>query len=114
MFAFSCFLFLVEPVPMRRRALPQSFFQEPKSMSTSSLAGSFYSVLPPLFSSENNNEEVLTVRPVTPPDQKSDPKPSKRSWYQTSPPDTELLFSLFDHLENKLDSRLIVKRGRYL
>ena len=103
---------------MKLRALPSTFWKEPQSNSTSSLAGSNYSILPPLFSAEANhsNEEVIDVRPVTPEEKGHSPRHSprhKKKWIMTSPPDTELLFSLFDHLaENKVDERLIVRRGR--
>lgn len=106
------------PLPMKLRALPESFWKEPKSVHTSSLAGNHYSVLPPLFSSEesNRNQEVLNIRPVTPPDErKQSPGHSprhKKKWEMKSAPNTELLFSLFDSLENKVDERLIVRRGR--
>lgn len=105
---------------MKLRALPESFWKEPKSVHTSSLAGNHYSVLPPLFSSEesNRNQEVLNIRPVTPPDErKQSPGHSprhKKKWEMKSAPNTELLFSLFDSLENKVDERLIVRRGRYV
>lgn len=103
---------------MKLRALPESFWKEPQSMQTSSLAQSNYSVIPPLFSSEGKgSEEVIHIRPVTPPDEKGrSPRHSprnKKKWVMTSPPDTELLFSLFDqYREDKVDERLIVKRGR--
>ena len=101
---------------MKLRALPTSFWEEPQSLHTSSLAGSNYAILPPLFSSEgnNNNEELMDVRPVTPPDQKSRSPQRNQKWRMTAPPNTELLFSLFDHLDNRVDERLIVRRGRYV
>lgn len=104
-------------MPMKLRSLPESFWKEPTTINTSSLARSNYTVLPPLFSSENQNtDEVMNVRPITPPDQKEkSPGHSpchKKKWIMKGQPDTELLFSLFDHLEEKVDERLIVKRGR--
>ena len=102
---------------MKLRALPESFWKEPHSIQSSSLARSNYSVLPPLFSGSKESE-VMNVRPVTPPDERGrSPRHSprnKKKWVMTSPPDTGLLFSLFDHLENNVDERLIVKRGRYV
>ncbi len=107
--------FPVEPIPMKKRAFPESFWHQPETMQTSSLAGSFHSVLPPLFSSEsNNNEDITEIRPLTPPGEKSEDPEKKigRSRFMTSPPDTALLFSLFDQYESKIDQRLVVKRGR--
>lgn len=105
------------PVPMKLRALPESFWKEPTNIQTSSLAGSNYAVLPPLFSSESKNSDLTTIRPVTPPDEKKNsPRHSPRSKKKiivSSNADTDLLFSLFDHLEtNKIDEKLIVRRGR--
>lgn len=105
------------PVPMKLRALPESFWKEPATIQTSQLVGSSYAVLPPLFSAEAKNSDVTNIRPVTPPDdKKNSPRHSPRSKKKivvASNADTELLFSLFDHLEsNKIDEKLIVRRGR--
>ena len=99
---------------MCERALPESFWKEPMSLQTSSLSGNVYSKLPPLFSSDNNNTEmdITEIRPLTPPGEKNQRSLGKPKRYITSPPDTELLFSLFCEFENKIDKRLIVKRGR--
>ena len=107
------------PVPMRLRALPESFWKEPTTIHNSSLAGNNYAVLPPLFSSEAKNSDVTSIRPVTPPDsRKTSPGHSPRSKKKivlSSTANTDLLFSLFDHLEdNKVDEKLIVRRGRYI
>ena len=99
---------------MKLRALPLSFWNEPQRTQTSSLAGSHYSILPPLFAAETST--VHDLRPVTPPEEKSrSPRQSpshKKKVVGGDKADTTLLFSLFDHLENKIDDRLVVKRGR--
>ena len=103
---------------MKLRALPESFWKEPTSIQSGSLAANNYAVLPPLFSSEGKNSDVTSIRPVTPPDdKKNSPRHSPRSKKKiivSSTADTDLLFSLFEHLEaNKIDQKLIVRRGRY-
>eukprot|EP00794_Sanderia_malayensis_P015132 gene15132-16688_t len=99
------------PVPMKQRAFPESFWHEPEAMQTSSLAGGPYTVLPPLFSSGTSDSmDITEIRPPTPPGQGGREGASR---YMTAPPNTELLFSLFDKFsENKVDDRLIVRRGR--
>lgn len=101
-----------EPLPMRLRSLPQSFFQQPNSIKSSSMAQNTYSRLPPLFPRDHNPDEETTERPVTPPEERQQPQPKPQKRVITSPPDTELLNSLFksvtpNHLEKKL-----VRRGR--
>ncbi|XP_071501128.1 uncharacterized protein [Diadema antillarum] len=54
-----------EPIPMRLRALPQSFWQQPNTVNSAS-PGSMYSVLPPLCKMEQSNSDLSEVRPVTP------------------------------------------------
>lgn len=104
---------------MKLRALPESFWKEPTSIQTVSHASSSYAVLPPLFSLESKNHgDVTCIRPVTPPDdKKNSPRHSPRSKKKivaAANADTNLLFSLFDHLDttNKIDQKLIVRRGR--
>ena len=100
---------------MCKRALPESFWQEPSTIQTNSFHGNTYSVLPPLFSSENNNtEDMSEIRPVTPPEERllNKEREKKSSRYMTAPPDTELLNSLFYKFEKHVDERLIVRRGR--
>ena len=100
---------------MRKRALPESFWKEPATMQTSSLAGNVYPVLPPLFTTENNNTDMTEIRPVTPPGESRSKKESKRpTRYLTSAPNVDLLFSLFDQFENKVDEKRLVRRGRYV
>eukprot|EP00057_Strongylocentrotus_purpuratus_P035659 XP_800421.2 PREDICTED: uncharacterized protein LOC586927 [Strongylocentrotus purpuratus] len=55
-----------EPIPMRLRALPQSFWQQPNTVNSAS-PGSMYSVLPPLCKMEQSNSDLADIRPVTPP-----------------------------------------------
>ena len=85
-------------------------------MQTSSLSGNVYSRFPPLFSSDNNNcdMDIAELRPLTPPGEASHKSVKKSMRYVTSPADTELLFSLFDKFEKRIDERLIVKRGRFV
>ncbi|XP_002169246.2 uncharacterized protein LOC100210921 [Hydra vulgaris] len=99
------------PVPMKHRALPQSFWKEPQAPQSSSLAGSHYSVLPPLFASDESSN-IQDMRPVTPPEETNRSPRHKKKVVESEKADTALLFSLFDHLENKIDEKLIVKRGR--
>nr|XP_054768816.1 uncharacterized protein LOC129276461 [Lytechinus pictus] len=67
MFCISIFyLTFVEPIPMRLRALPQSFWQQPNTVNSAS-PGSMYSVLPPLCKMEQSNSDLADIRPVTPP-----------------------------------------------
>ena len=100
---------------MCKRALPESFWKEPTTIQTSSLSSDVYSRFPPLFSSDNNNGDldITEIRPLTPPGGSSPQNSKKPMKYVTSPPDTELLFSLFDQFDNKIDKRLIVRRGRF-
>lgn len=101
-----------DPLPMRQRLLPQSFFQQPTSISSSSLGQNTYSRLPPLFPQDHNPDEESTERPVTPPDERRQPHPKPAKRVVTSQPDTELLFRLFKTVtENPLEKKL-VKRGR--
>lgn len=103
--------FRKEPIPMCRRAFPESFWKQPTTMQTSSLSSNEYSRFPPLFSSDNNNGEIDT-RPLTPPGEGS-PKESKKSMKSiVTPANTELLFSLFAQFENTADRHRIVRRGR--
>ena len=55
---------------MKLRALPESFWKEPTSIQTGSIGANNYAVLPPLFSLEDKNSDVTSIRPVTPPDDK--------------------------------------------
>ena len=103
-----------DPIPMRLRSLPQSFFQQPNSIKSSSLGQNTYSRLPPLYPQENNPDEEITERPVTPPEERKESKPKPAKRIITSQPNTELLFSLFDTvLPNQLEKK-VIKRGRWV
>ncbi len=95
---------------MKLRALPQSFWQQPNQANPLP-PGSVYSTLPPLPGQEtdlldhvppladvagNNAEETLRERSM-------------------SSANTDLLFSLFNGIENEGDKKKIqlVRRGRY-
>ncbi|XP_078695954.1 uncharacterized protein LOC144924524 isoform X1 [Branchiostoma floridae x Branchiostoma belcheri] len=67
-----------DTVPMRLRALPQSFWQQPNNMNNNS-PGSLYPVLPPVVNKEVSDEylgQVVSVpteiRPVTPPEERTE------------------------------------------
>ncbi|XP_002737352.1 uncharacterized protein LOC100370222 [Saccoglossus kowalevskii] len=64
-----------EPLPMKLRALPQSFWQQPNAVNTASPANMF-KILPPLYKQETG-EDVTDVRPVTPPDETKEEKEEK-------------------------------------
>ena len=99
---------------MKQRALPQSFWLQPNSIKSSSMAQNTYSRLPPLFPEDHNPDKELTERPVTPPEERREHKPRPPKRVVTSAPDTELLFSLFETVtENPLEKKLI-KRGRWV
>ncbi|XP_066296848.1 uncharacterized protein [Branchiostoma lanceolatum] len=62
-----------DTVPMRLRALPQSFWQQPNNMNNNS-PGSLYPVLPPVV-----NKEVAEIRPVTPPEERTETDVQERT-----------------------------------
>ncbi|XP_011434467.1 uncharacterized protein [Magallana gigas] len=101
-----------ESVPMRLRALPQSFWKQPNVPNPVSPAPLFPS-LPPL-GSKDSSEDITDMRPITPPDEKErhkkQPKQSERKVYITG--DTDLLLKhLFDRaVEDKKNPQ--IKRGR--
>ena len=101
------------PLPMRMRALPQSFWQEPKDIQNSSMSteGSLQT-LPPLFHNANNTSyDVSKVRPVTPPEEKNLPRPPKEpKLVITSPP--EQLLKLFETVEEDKTKKFVIRRGR--
>lgn len=94
---------------MRQRALPQSFWQEPKSSVTQRQP--LVSALPPLFIHDSNEADLSRTRPVTPPEEKSLPRPKKLQ--RITYGDPELLFRLFDGTEDQ-NKKIIpcTKRGR--
>ncbi|XP_035696567.1 uncharacterized protein LOC118429997 isoform X1 [Branchiostoma floridae] len=67
-----------DTVPMRLRALPQSFWQQPNNMNNNS-PGSLYPVLPPVVNKEVSDEDLgqvvsvpTEIRPVTPPEERTE------------------------------------------
>jgi hypothetical protein len=58
-----------DPMPMRMRSLPQSFWQQPNLPQSVSPA-TVYPVLPPLISKEGH--DVSDLRPVTPPEERQE------------------------------------------
>ncbi|XP_037076514.1 uncharacterized protein LOC119097576 [Pollicipes pollicipes] len=98
-----------EPLPMKMRALPQSFWQQPNTNSTSPSSGS----LPPLVTTAKDAQDLNEVRPVTPPECRGQARPEERTRTVTVG-NTELLFSLFDGVDQASDRRrvAVIKRGR--
>ncbi|KAK3594980.1 hypothetical protein CHS0354_019908 [Potamilus streckersoni] len=102
-----------EPLPMRLRALPQSFWKQPNVPNQMSPANMFSSTLPPL-SNKDSGEDVTEMRPITPPEEreksKKHPKVPERKLIVG---DTDLLLKhLFTGvMEEKKDSHYH-KRGR--
>ncbi|XP_064108617.1 uncharacterized protein LOC135216991 [Macrobrachium nipponense] len=104
-----------DPLPMKLRALPQSFWLQPNK--NNNLPPSC-SVLPPLILGKDSSD-VIDVRPVTPPeDDKEDieiklEKDEKRSDRMLKVGNTDLLFSLFDSVEQGDKKKItVVRRGR--
>lgn len=86
----------LEPIPMRLRALPPSFWQQPNQSNIS--PGTMY--LPPLFKNDGESSET------------SSDIEYKTSFEQgtkdvkISPANTDLLFKLFENVESK-DKKLV-------
>ncbi|KAI0237036.1 hypothetical protein LSAT2_012482 [Lamellibrachia satsuma] len=98
-----------EPLPMRMRALPQSFWQQP-NVADSVPPSSTYPILPPLYS-KDSGEDVTDIRPITPPEEKERNKLRVVPERMVTLANTELLLKLFDGVEGrKTNCRL--KRGR--
>ncbi|KAH9495117.1 hypothetical protein Btru_018210 [Bulinus truncatus] len=96
-----------EPLPMKLRALPQSFWQQPNvahQVSPSTL----FPVLPPLPSRETE-DTLMEIRPVTPPDEnlkKPHPAPERK----INVTNTDLLLKLFEGIgEDKGKSQSVSK-----
>ncbi|XP_064642546.1 uncharacterized protein LOC135496905 [Lineus longissimus] len=79
-----------EPLPMRLRALPQSFWQQPNKPQVCSPASVFPS-LPPLC-----KDDVTEIRPVTPPEDKEKIKQRPKPERKVTAANTDLLFKLFE------------------
>lgn len=101
------------PLPMRMRALPQSFWQEPKDIQNSSMSTEgTLSSLPPLFHNANNTSyDVSKVRPVTPPEEKYLPRPPKEPKLVITSPQEQLL-KLFETVEEDKTKKFVIRRGR--
>ena len=50
-------LFSLEPLPMKLRALPQSFWQQPNAVNSAS-PGTMYAVLPPLCKTDQSGPDI--------------------------------------------------------
>ena len=91
---------LAEPLPMKLRALPQSFWLQPNQANPLP-PGSVYSTLPPLPGTE---AETTGVEPT---------RPERTS---VSEANTDLLFSLFNSVEQEEDEAKrrihLIRRGR--
>ncbi|RDD44234.1 hypothetical protein TrispH2_004691 [Trichoplax sp. H2] len=97
-----------EPLPMRQRALPQSFWQELETSETSRQP--LPTSLPPLFV-HDSYEDIASTRPVTPPGEKTLPRPAK--FKKITHGDPHLLFRLFDGAQDQnKKSTPTTKRGR--
>ena len=106
-------LHIAGPLPMRMRALPQSFWQEPKDIQNSSLSTEgTLQTLPPLFHNANNTSyDVSKVRPVTPPEEKLLPRPPKEPKLVYTSPQEQLL-KLFETVEEDKTKKFVIRRGR--
>ncbi|XP_045162732.1 uncharacterized protein LOC123527390 [Mercenaria mercenaria] len=106
-----------EPLPMRLRALPQSFWKQPNNPASLS-PGNMFSSLPPL--SYTKDEDVSEVRPITPPEDreknKKHTKAPERKVIVTGDTDLLLKHLFADVLEEKKSAAnsnaAHLKRGR--
>ncbi|GFN75878.1 hypothetical protein PoB_000238400 [Plakobranchus ocellatus] len=83
-----------EPLPMKLRALPQSFWQQPNVAQQVSPA-TLFPILPPL-PNKDNEESLMDVRPVTPPEEREASKKIHPPERKLTVANTDLLFKLFD------------------
>ncbi|XP_076068729.1 uncharacterized protein LOC143041027 [Oratosquilla oratoria] len=103
-----------EPLPMKLRALPQSFWMQPNK---ANLLPPSNSVLPPLVLGKDPSD-VIDVQPVTPPAEDIGDKDHSRLERDKCERilkvgNTDLLFSLFDSVEQSEKKKvMVVKRGR--
>ncbi|XP_065298895.1 uncharacterized protein [Dermacentor albipictus] len=99
-----------EPLPMKLRALPQSFWQQPDETSGVSPA-IVMPVLPPLFK-HDTQEDLTAVRPLTPPEGSGERRPRSPERV-VRVKNTELLMRLFDEVDpERRPMAPVVKRGR--
>ncbi|KAL5014187.1 hypothetical protein ScPMuIL_008457 [Solemya velum] len=98
-----------EPLPMRLRALPQSFWKQPNVPNQIS-PGNIFPTLPPLCNKETG-EDVAEVRPITPPEDretvKKQPRPPDRKIIVGDP--DLLLKHLFAVVDDKNQVRPVVR-----
>ncbi|XP_076306656.1 uncharacterized protein LOC143223094 [Tachypleus tridentatus] len=102
-----------DPLPMKLRALPQSFWQQPNNSIDISPAF-VVPVLPPLFK-QDCPDDVMEVRPVTPPEEreKSSASSTKSEGSRIiRVTNSELLFKLFEGVDEKRQQAPLIKRGR--
>lgn len=98
-----------EPLPMKLRALPQSFWQQPDETSGVS-PGIVMPVLPPLFK-HDTQEDLTAVRPLTPPEGSGERRPRSPERV-VRVKNTELLMRLFDEVDpERRPMAPVVKRG---
>lgn len=99
-----------DPLPMKLRALPQSFWQQPNVPQQVSPATNFR-VLPPLCN-RDTEEDMTDVRPVTPPHD-GDAEKRMAPERKITVANTDLLFKLFENIgDEKKTTALQLKRGR--
>ena len=101
---------------MKMRALPQSFWQQPNNANPLS-PGAVYSRLPPLPGPAGHEDDLLDhVPPLTEVagDEAEQMLENRRSEQRVSEANTDLLFSLFNGVEDEDTQRKIhlVRRGR--
>eukprot|EP00090_Calanus_glacialis_P000500 TRINITY_DN10302_c0_g1_i1.p1 TRINITY_DN10302_c0_g1~~TRINITY_DN10302_c0_g1_i1.p1 ORF type:complete len:412 (-),score=97.72 TRINITY_DN10302_c0_g1_i1:1088-2323(-) len=105
-----------EPLPMKMRALPQSFWQQPNNANPLS-PGAVYSTLPPLPGQAGPDTELLEHIPALADVAGEDAEElldKRKSERTVTAANTDLLFSLFNGVEEDENQRQIhlVRRGR--
>ncbi|XP_046377221.1 uncharacterized protein LOC124149582 [Haliotis rufescens] len=107
-----------DPLPMRCRALPQSFWQQPNVPHQVS-PGTMFPVLPPLMNG-GTEEDTIEMRPVTPPEERTEvedkehKRPPRAPDRKVTVTNTDLLFRLFDGVGEEVTKKPVgsLKRGR--
>lgn len=104
-----------EPLPMKMRALPQSFWQQPNNANPLS-PGAVFSVLPPLPGQAGPEAEIFSHVPglTEVAGQEAQQMLDRKSEQKVTEANTDLLFSLFNGVEEEESQRKIhlVRRGR--
>lgn len=103
-------------LPMRMRALPQSFWQQPNHPHSISPGAQCHRVLPPLFLKDGGLEEdIEALRPVSPQIEKEGrdrdkarPPRVERNLTVANP---DLLYKLFEHVEEKKAAHVSSSNG---